>query len=162
MDLLHLTVAAVIEKRGRFLLVEEQVGGLTVINQPAGHVEPGETFREAVIREVLEETAWRFMPTAIIGIYLWQRPDSGERFLRVAFCGSCHDHNPYRQLDEGIIRTLWLDRAELKARQAILRSPMVLRAVDDYRSGTRYPVNMFQQLDIEELATHARVIASHG
>jgi 8-oxo-dGTP pyrophosphatase MutT (NUDIX family) len=160
MNSLHLTVAAVIEKRGRFLLVEERVNGALVINQPAGHVEPGETFRAAIVREVLEETAWQFTPAAIIGIYLWQRPDSGERFLRVAFCGSCHAHDPRRQLDDGIVRTLWLDRTELKARQACLRSPMVMRAIDDYRSGARYPVNMFQQLDIDDLASHARVIAN--
>ena len=158
MNPIHLTVAAVIEKRGRFLMVEEQVDGLTVINQPAGHVESGESFRAAVIREVREETAWRFSPTAIVGIYLWQHPDSGNRFLRVAFCGSCHDHNPRQALDTGIIRTLWLDRAELKRRQMSLRSPMVLRAIDDYRRGMRYPVNMFQQIDIDDLASHARVI----
>ncbi len=158
MNQIHLTVAAVIEKRGRYLMVEEQVDGLDVINQPAGHVESGETIRAAVIREVNEETAWQFSPAAIIGIYLWQHPLSGERFLRVAFCGSCHDHNPRQALDTGIIRTLWLDRAALKARQASLRSPMVLRAIDDYRSGVRYPVNMFQQLDIDDLASHARVI----
>jgi len=158
MQQIHLTVAAVIENRGRFLMVEEQVGGSEVINQPAGHVEPGETFRAAVMREVSEETAWQFTPAAIVGIYLWQHPLSGERFLRVAFCGSCHDHNPRQALDEGIIRTLWLDHATLQARRPSLRSPMVLRAIEDYRSGVRYPVNMFQQLDLDDLASHARIV----
>jgi len=154
----HLTVAAVIEKRGRFLLVEETVNGVAVINQPAGHVESGETFREAVTREVREETAWRFTPVAIVGIYLWNQPESGERFLRVTYCGSCHDHNPRQPLDAGIIRTLWLSRAEIVSRQLALRSPMVLRAIDDYRRGVRYPANMFQQLGIDELASHARLL----
>jgi len=154
----HLTVAAVIEKRGRFLLVEEKINGLDVINQPAGHVEPGETFREAVIREVREETAWRFTPVAITGIYLWNHPESGERFLRVTYCGSCHDHNPKQALDTDIIRTLWLSRAEIVSRQLALRSPMVMRAIDDYRRGVRYPANMFQQFGIDELASHARVL----
>jgi 8-oxo-dGTP pyrophosphatase MutT (NUDIX family) len=154
----HLTVAAVIEKLGRFLVVEEYAHGEKVINQPAGHVEPGETFREAIVREVLEETAWRFEPAAITGVYLWRLPDSNEQFLRVTFCGSCFDHNPRQSLDEGIIRALWLDRAELQRRALMLRSPMVLQVIDDYRSGVRYPVNMFQQLDIDDLASHAQVI----
>ena len=154
----HLTVAAVIEKLGRFLVVEEYAHGEKVINQPAGHVEPGETFREAVMREVLEETAWHFEPSAITGVYLWRLPDSDEQFLRVTFCGSCYDHNPRLQLDEGIIRTLWLDRTGLQRRASMLRSPMVMQVIDDYRSGVRYPVNMFQQLDIDDLATHAQVV----
>jgi len=154
----HLTVAAVIEKRGRFLLVEERINGLDVINQPAGHVEPGETFRDAVVREVQEETAWRFTPVAIIGIYLWNRPESNDRFLRVTYCGSCHDHDPKQSLDTGIIRTLWLSRAEIVSRELALRSPMVLRAIDDYRRGVRYPANMIQHLGIDELAGYARVL----
>ena len=154
----HLTVAAIIEKRGRFLVVEELVGGCKVINQPAGHVEPGESFVDAVIREVREETAWRFSPSAINGVYLWQHPTSAERFLRVAFCGSCHDHDPRLALDDGIIRTLWLTRAELEKRRAVLRSPMVLSVIDDYLKDIRFPLSMFQQLEIEDLASHAQVV----
>jgi 8-oxo-dGTP pyrophosphatase MutT (NUDIX family) len=158
MDKTHLTVAAVVETRGRFLVVEETAGGLTVLNQPAGHVEPGETFRDAIVREVLEETAWHFVPTAINGVYLWHHPVSGERFLRVTFSGTCRDHEAHRKLDDGIIRTLWLSREELLMRGEQLRSPMVLRAVDDYRGGVRFPVNMFQQLDLEDLASHAQQV----
>ena len=158
MQNIHLTVAAVIEKRGRFLVVEEAVGGELVINQPAGHVEPGEALRDAVIRETLEETAWRFSPAAITGVYLWTQPESGERFLRVVFCGSCHDHDGTRELDEGIVRAMWLTESELQRRDEALRSPMVLRSIADYRAGIRYPVNMFQQLDLEALATRAEVI----
>jgi 8-oxo-dGTP pyrophosphatase MutT (NUDIX family) len=151
----HLTVAAVIEKKGRFLVVEELVGAREVINQPAGHVEPGETLREAVIREVLEETAWQFSPTAITGVYLWQQPVTGERFLRVTFCGNCQNHAASQPLDEGIMRTLWLSRNELVKRTVQLRSPMVLKAIDDYNADIRYPVNMFQHLELEDLAQHA-------
>jgi NADH pyrophosphatase NudC (nudix superfamily) len=139
-------------------MVEELVGGRKVINQPAGHVEAGESFVEAVVREVREETAWRFNPAAINGVYLWQHPDSGERFLRVAFCGSCHDHDARLELDEGIIRTLWLTRAELEKRHEVLRSPMVLRVIDDYLKNIRFPLSMFQHLNVQDLADHAEVV----
>jgi NADH pyrophosphatase NudC (nudix superfamily) len=139
-------------------VVEELVGGRKVINQPAGHVEAGESFIEAVVREVREETAWRFNPAAINGVYLWQHPDSGERFLRVAFCGSCHDHDARLELDEGIIRTLWLTRAELEKRHEVLRSPMVLRVIDDYLKNIRFPLSMFQHLNVQDLADHAEVV----
>jgi NADH pyrophosphatase NudC (nudix superfamily) len=139
-------------------VVEELVGGRKVINQPAGHVEAGESFIEAVVREVREETAWRFNPAAINGVYLWQHPDSGERFLRVAFCGSCHDHDARLELDDGIIRTLWLTRAELEKRHEALRSPMVLRVIDDYLKNIRFPLSMFQQLNVQDLADHAEVV----
>ena len=139
-------------------MVEELVGGRKVINQPAGHVEAGESFVEAVVREAREETAWRFNPAAINGVYLWQHPDSGERFLRVAFCGSCHDHDARLALDDGIIRTLWLTRAELEKRHEALRSPMVLRVIDDYLKNIRFPLSMFQQLNVQDLADHAEVV----
>jgi len=155
---LHLTVAAVIERHGRYLVVEELCGGRKVINQPAGHVEPGEALLAAAIREMQEETAWVFDPVAISGVYLWQHPEKDERFLRVAYCGSCRDHNDAQPLDDGILRALWLTRDELQARAAQLRSPMVLRAIDDYKNGTRFPVSMFQQLDTEELAAHAQIV----
>ncbi len=158
MNKLHLTVAAIVERHGRYLVVEEFADGQKVINQPAGHVEPGEPLRDAVIREMQEETAWRFEPAAISGVYLWQHPQNGERFLRVVFCGNCLNHEPEQQLDEGIIRALWLSRQELEAREPQLRSPMVLRSIDDYKDGHRFPVNMFQQIEIEDLAAHAQVV----
>lgn len=160
MSTLHLTVAAVVERNGRFLFVEERVDGERVINQPAGHVEPGETLRAAVAREMLEETAWQFSPVAICGIYLWQHPQSSDRFLRVAFCGSCSQHDPHQTLDTGILRALWLSRAELLNHSSALRSPMVVRALDDYLAGQRFPVGMFQQIEPEQLACHAAVIES--
>lgn len=155
---LHLTVAAVIERNKRFLMVEEVVSNKNVINQPAGHVEYGESLRDAVVREVREETAWRFSPNAINGVYLWQNPNTEERFLRIVFCGACSNHDAAQPLDTGILRTLWLSRAELVARQDCLRSPMVLSALEDYQTKVRFPVNMFQQIDLHELAARARVV----
>lgn len=154
----ELTVAAVIERQGRFMLVEERVGGTLVLNQPAGHVEEGESISEAVIREALEETAWTFVPDSTIGVYLWGRDAGQKPFLRVAFAGRCISHDPSRTLDAGIERVLWLSRSELVARSAQLRSPMVLRAVDDYERGIRYPVDLFQDLAVEQLALRAAVL----
>jgi len=155
---LHLTVAAVIERNKRFLMIEEVVSNKNVINQPAGHVEYGESLRDAAVREVREETAWKFSPNAINGIYLWQNPNTEERFLRIVFCGTCSNHDAAQPLDTGILRTLWLSRAELVARQDCLRSPMVLSALEDYQTKVRFPVNMFQQIDLHELAARARVV----
>lgn len=160
MSRLHLTVAAIIERNNRFLMVEERVGGKQVVNQPAGHVEPGESHYDAVIREVREETAWGFAPVAISGVYLWEQPDSGERFLRVVFCGTCSRHAPEQPLDDGILAAVWLTRDELLQRHAELRSPMVLRSIDDFRAGQRYPVQMFQHIAVDELASHAAVVAA--
>jgi 8-oxo-dGTP pyrophosphatase MutT (NUDIX family) len=154
----HLTVAAVVEHLNRFLLVEELIDGRKLINQPAGHVENNETLVEAVIREVREETAWRFNPTAIVGVYLWTHPDTQDRFLRVTYTGHTDDHLPEQKLDEGILRTLWLSRDQLSRRRDSLRSPMVMRAVEDYRSGQRFPVTMFQQVGIEDLAANAQLV----
>lgn len=155
---LELTVAAVVEARGRFMLVEERVGGRLVLNQPAGHVEAGESLAAAVIREALEETAWTFVPEATIGVYLWGREGGHNPFLRVAFAGRCVAHDGQRALDDGIERVLWLSRSELVARSAQLRNPMVLRAVDDYERGIRYPVDLFQDLALEQLALRAAVL----
>ncbi len=156
MSRLHLTVAAIVERHGRFLVVEELVGGSEVINQPAGHVEPGESLYQAVIREMQEETAWVFEPAAISGVYLWEHPAKAERFLRVVFCGTCRDHNAAQPLDDGILRTMWLSRDDLVEREPQLRSPMVLRAIDDFRDGVRYPVTMFRELTTADLAARAQ------
>lgn len=154
----ELTVAAVVERQGRYLLVEERVAGRLVINQPAGHVEPGESLLAAVVREALEETAWAFTPESIVGVYLWGSPAGGNPFLRVAFAGRCTAHDENRPLDQGIERVLWLRRAELVARSARLRSPMVLRAIDDYEQGNRYPLDLFQDLAVEQLTQRAAVL----
>ncbi|MCW8945284.1 MAG: NUDIX hydrolase [Sedimenticola sp.] len=143
----HTTVASVIEKAGRFLMIEEiSSSGETVINQPAGHLEEAETLIDAVIRETREETAWGFSPESIVGIYKWQVPPAEATYLRFCFHGTCHDHQPALPLDEGIIRTLWLTRDELAEQSAKLRSPMVLRCIDDYLAGCRYPLDLLNDL----------------
>ncbi|MBL1274723.1 MAG: NUDIX hydrolase [Ectothiorhodospiraceae bacterium] len=140
----RVTVAAVIENQGRFLVLEESENsaqqGPTVINQPAGHLEDGESLLAAVIRETLEETAWRFTPEAITGIYRWVHPDKGHTYLRVTYTGSVSDHDPLLTLDTGILRTHWLSREELLERS--LRSPMVMRCIDDYLAGHRYALSL--------------------
>ncbi|WP_126455240.1 NUDIX hydrolase [Sulfuriflexus mobilis] len=143
----HVTVAAIIERNGEFLMVEEIADQQVVNNQPAGHLEQGEGFVEAIIREVQEETAWQFTPNAITGIYRWQKPDDGKTFIRICFSGTLGEHSPEQALDEGILRALWLSRDELAARQEQLRSPMVLRCIDDYLSGHRYSMEMFHDLE---------------
>ena len=125
-------------------MVEEEADGQTVINQPAGHLESGESLVAATIRETLEETAWRLTPTALTGIYRWRHPDKGITFLRFCFTGEVDGHDPGRALDDGILGTHWLSREELAARQ--LRSPMVLRCVDDYLAGRRYPLELCRDL----------------
>jgi 8-oxo-dGTP pyrophosphatase MutT (NUDIX family) len=102
------TVAAVAERDGRFLFVEERASGRVVVNQPAGHLEDGETLLEAVVRETLEETAWQFQPTAVVGVYVWRPEHQSRTFLRIAFAGELGDHDPVRPLDHGILRTRWL------------------------------------------------------
>jgi 8-oxo-dGTP pyrophosphatase MutT (NUDIX family) len=143
------TVAAVIQVEGRFLCVEERVRRRVVLNQPAGHVELGETLLEAAAREVREETAWGFEPEALLGAYLWRKPASQRSTLRFAFIGSVRDHDPVQPLDEGIIRTCWLTRAELQEREGRLRSPLVLRCFDDFLGGRRLPLEAVACLDLE-------------
>lgn len=143
------TVAAVTEEAGRFLVVEERIRQRVVFNQPAGHVEIGETLIDAVIREVREETAWRFEPAALIGAYLWHNPANARTTLRFAFSGTVSDHRPSQPLDRGIITTHWLSREELLERSPRLRSPLVLRCIDDYLSGRRLPLDAVACLDLE-------------
>lgn len=141
-----LTVAAVVERDGQFLLVEERVGNAMVFNQPAGHVERGEELIAAVIRETLEETAWTFRPDALTGIYFWDQPEKQRSFLRFTFCGQVTSHDPHRRLDRGIERALWMNRAQIVMRSSRLRSPMVLRCIDDYLEGRRYPMDVVQHM----------------
>jgi 8-oxo-dGTP pyrophosphatase MutT (NUDIX family) len=143
------TVAAVAEKNGRFLLVEERINHELVLNQPAGHVEHGETLIEAVVREAREETAWRFEPQALLGAYLWRNPANGRAFLRFAFTGTVSDHQPDQPLDTGIVTTHWLTRAELMDRTARLRSPMVMRCIDDYLTGRRQSLLPVARLNLQ-------------
>ena len=144
----EITVAAVTEDDGRFLVVEERINQRLVLNQPAGHVEHGETLLEAVIREAREETAWRFEPKSLLNAYLWRNPRNGRTTLRFAFVGTVSDHKPQQPLDTGIVTTHWLTRAELEERNGRLRSPLVLRCVDDYLNGVRQALDSVADLDL--------------
>lgn len=144
----HVTVAAVAQRHGKFLFVEERVGGELVINQPAGHLDPGENLIEAVVRETLEETAWHFEPEALVGIYLWRQPQNGSTFLRFSFAGRVSGHDTSLDLDDGIERALWLTRDQIISQQPRLRSPMVLRGVDDFLAGQRIPLAVLESLDL--------------
>ena len=136
------TVAAIICRDDRFLVVEEQVEGRIVINQPAGHLEEHESPLQAVQREVTEETGYAFQPICITGIYFYRSPDNGITYLRFCFAGTCSDQPHDGPLDHGIIRAAWMTRAELAACSAMHRSPLVLRCIDDYLSDRRFPLDM--------------------
>jgi 8-oxo-dGTP pyrophosphatase MutT (NUDIX family) len=153
----EITVAAVTETEGRFLVVEERIERRLVLNQPAGHVERGETLLEAVVREVREETAWLFAPRELVGVYLWRHPGSGRTMKRFAFTGSVTDHRGGQPLDEGIVGTHWLTRDELEGRRMQLRSPLVLRCVADYLAGHRQPLTATAALDLDSAQAVAAV-----
>jgi len=134
----------VIEHGGRYLLVEEHTPEGLKLNNPAGHLDPGESPLEGVVRETLEETARRFEPEALLGVYLsrFVRPATGEdvTYLRFAFCGTVGEPLPGHRLDEGIVRTLWLAPDEIRAAAGRLRSPLVLRCIEDHLAGRRHPL----------------------
>ena len=153
----EITVAAVTEADGRFLVVEERIERRLVINQPAGHVEAGETLLEAIVREVREETAWLFTARDLVGIYLWRHACTGRMFKRFAFAGTVTDHRDGQPLDEGIVRTHWLTYDELRRRERQLRSPLVLRCVEDYRTGQRQPLAPIAALDLASATDVAAV-----
>ena len=140
------TVAAVIEKDGRFLMVEEQTADGIRINQPAGHLEDGETLFDAVRRETMEETAYEFTPKELLGIYHWQRTDRDITYLRFAFIGELGQHHVGKSLDKGIIRAVWMNLEELKSSHAIHRSPQVLKCVEDYLFGKAFPLSVLTHL----------------
>lgn len=140
------TVAAIIEKNGKFLLIEEETPEGLKLNNPAGHLDPGESPAQGCARETLEETAHRFTPTALVGVYLSRmvRARTGEdvTYLRFAFCGELGEAEAGRALDHGIVRTLWMAPEEIRASAARHRSPLLLRCVEDYLAGRRYPLDM--------------------
>lgn len=142
---IHVTVAAVIKRDAHYLLVEERIGGQPVFNQPAGHLEPGESLQEAVIREVLEETARSFTPTGLVGVYRWQSP-AGDTFVRFTFTGSVGEPLPGRSLDPEITATHWLDRPALTARRDCMRSPLVLRCIDDAMINPPLPLDCLHEV----------------
>ena len=137
------TVAAVIEREGRFLMVEEEYDGARVLNQPAGHLDPGESLVHACAREVLEETAHRFTPQSLVGIYRWYYAPRDLTFLRFTFSGRLEGVEQGRALDKEIIAAHWYSRDELLAKKAMHRTPLVLACIDDYLAGKRYPLDVF-------------------
>lgn len=142
----HVTVAAIACQDNKYLLVEEDADGQMVFNQPAGHLEENETLIEAVKREVREETAWDFEPQSVTGIYLYTSPQVQITYLRVCFAGICTQHFPNQTLDDGIIRTVWMDRQEIIAEQDRMRSPLVIRCIDDYLAGKQYPLEILSNV----------------
>jgi 8-oxo-dGTP pyrophosphatase MutT (NUDIX family) len=139
------TVAAIVEQGGRYLLVEEETPEGLRLNNPAGHLDPGESPQQGVVREALEETARAFEPTALVGVYLsrFVRPGPNEdvTYLRIAFCGDIGEPEPGRALDTGIVRTLWMTPDEIRASRARHRRPLVLRCVEDHLAGRRHPLD---------------------
>ena len=138
----NVTVAAVLEQAGRFLLVEEHTSQGLLFNQPAGHLEPDESLLAAVAREVLEESAYDFEPQYLIGIYRWHSQASDTTYLRFAFGGRILAHHPERPLDDGIVQATWMSPEEIRATQARHRSPLILRCVEDYLAGKCYPLDI--------------------
>ena len=136
----NVTVAAVIERDGKFLLVEEETSQGVRFNQPAGHLEAWESLLAAVTREVLEESAYHFIPQYLLGIYRWHSIESDTTYLRFAFTGAITGYDPDRSLDTGILQAVWLTPDEIRATQARHRSPLILRCVEDYLAGKRYPL----------------------
>jgi phosphatase NudJ len=134
------TVAAVIERDGRFLLVEEHTPYGLQLNNPAGHLEPNESPAQGCVREVLEEAAYAFTPTALVGVYLSSSPDT--TYLRFAYCGTLGAHDPQRPLDTGIVRTLWMTPDEVRQSAPRHRSPVVVQCMEDYLRGQRHPLDL--------------------
>lgn len=141
----NVTVAAVIERDDRFLLVEEHTSDGLRLNNPAGHLDRGETLAAACRRETLEETAYDFAPAALVGVYLSRQGAGGPQditYLRFAFCGTVGTHHPERSLDAGIVRAVWLTLEEVRASQHRHRSHMVLRCIEDFMAGRRFPLDL--------------------
>lgn len=140
----NVTVAAIVEQDGRFLLVEEETAEGVRFNQPAGHLDEGESLIAACTREALEETAHEFVPTELVGIYQWPRPQGDITYLRFAFAGKVGAHETARQLDTGILRAVWMTPAEIAACAERHRSPLVMQCVQDYLAGRRFPLDLIR------------------
>lgn len=138
----HVTVATIVERDNRYLMVYEDADGKLVYNQPAGHLDPNETLCEAAIREALEETGWTIKLTGVVGINLYTAPSNGVTYMRTTFIGEALTHDATRKLDTGIIEAVWLTYEELVARKDQLRSPMTLQIIEDYRAGRRFPLEV--------------------
>lgn len=140
----NVTVAAVITRNDRYLLVEEEIEGRRVFNQPAGHLEQGESLLDGVAREVREETACQFVPDALVAVQLWNHPQRDLTFLRFAFSGRMISQDPGRELDDDIIATHWLRRSDIEELSEQLRSPLVWQTILAYEKGQRFPLSVLQ------------------
>ena len=140
------TVAAIIEQNGQFLLVEELTDRGNRYNQPAGHLEDNETLLQAVIRETMEETAYEFTPTALLGVYQWKHALNNTTYLRFAYIGNAGKHYPMQELDEGIVRAVWMGIDEIRDKKNLMRSPQVLQCIEDYLAGKRFALEVVTQL----------------
>ena len=140
----HVTVAAVVEREGRFLLVEEETEDGLRFNQPAGHLDAGESLVAACAREVREETAYAFTPTELVGVYQWSLPQGDRTYLRFAFGGKVGARETARPLDTGIVRAMWMSCDEIEVCTARHRSPLVLQCVHDYLAGQRFPLDLIR------------------
>jgi 8-oxo-dGTP pyrophosphatase MutT (NUDIX family) len=143
----NVTVAALVERDGRYLIVEEETDDGLRLNQPAGHLEKGESLLDAVRREVLEETGYSFEPKGLVGIYLADKAGSDITYLRFTFFGQVTAHHPERPLDDGIVAAHWLSADELAAQAARHRSPLVARSLADWQAGLRYPLELLQRVE---------------
>ena len=142
----HVTVAAIVEREGRFLLVEEETDQGIALNQPAGHLEENESLVAAVIRETLEETGWHFRPVALLGVYRWLSRQNQVTYLRFAFTGELLRHEPQRPLDAGILRSVWMTADEIRLSSRRHRSPQVMGCINDYQTGVRHPLTALHDL----------------
>ncbi len=144
----HVTVAAVVQRDGKFLLVEEETEAGLAFNQPAGHLEEGESLIDAVAREALEETAYHFKPTHLVGIYNWTHPTKDDAtYLRFAFAGELRGYEAGRPLDDGIVAARWLTLDEVRATQGRHRSPLILQCIEDFMAGKKFPLDLLVHYD---------------
>ncbi len=146
----NVTVSAIIERDGKFMMIEEFSHGRLVYNQPAGHLEDDESLFQAVEREVREETAWGFKPEMAVGLYMHPSPSSDITYLRICFTGSCHDYQQDLPLDDGIHKVLWMSIEEIRQNVDRLRSPIVLHCLNDYLAGNRFPLDYFKHSSNQE------------
>ncbi len=146
----NVTVAAIVECDQKFLLVEENADNHIVFNQPAGHLEKDESLIDAVKREVLEETAWEFIPQSIVGMYMYPIQHSNITYLRLCFSGACEKYHPEQALDDGIIQAVWFSQEEIKQNLDRMRSPMVPQCINDYLSGKSYPLELLNHFLSDE------------
>ena len=138
----HITVATIVERAGKFLMVKENSGGRLVYNQPAGHVEAKESLLDAAIRETLEETAWRVNLEKLLGIYQYTSPENGITYIRHCFIAKAIEPRTERDLDEDIAEAVWVSLEDLEQRESEMRSPLVLEVIRDYLKGVSYPLSL--------------------